>query len=432
MAVRIATLALPAPEETAPLKRVVLAACISAGAIFSHEVAVVVPAVVALTHYLTSTGSGLRRKTGREALLIVAISYSLYFAFRLAFFHVPASSAYPLRGLSAEQLATNCVYTILLLFFPFGDYINAHLFLGSLGGRIATPAGYSMLFMTLLIYYFLARKLMNKSRYSSETRMLATCALVASTSLVLTPDTRQMSIVLVYSLPLLYMALEPFTFRELKQLRLAQAGTVLIAGAISIYLALGLRSILKVRADVQSMDGYARSMEHVLVSAIIGGGNHIFLINDIAGGPGARAMLQLTAKENGVTLVNPTVVNQLNVSTQGYAYPVQGDSGVLVECRSDVLSIRIELAAGRTFEFYSFESLPFLNLANNGSYKFPSIRRTQRKDPNRPRTYEDADFGSNLVFTSPTKCSQTAVVGFPGRGELEPRVFFLGTAGAAK
>jgi hypothetical protein len=436
--VLVASLVLPAPGKTASLKRLVLAACISAGAIFAHELAVVAPALVGLTHYLTSHVPDLRRKAAREALLIVSISFSLYFAVRLAFFHVPVASAHPLRSLNAIGLGAGCVRMILRLFFHFDTYMNTSVFLGhTLGrdtslflgrtvGRIGTPAAWAMLFITLAAYLFLAAKLKSKCRYRSEIRMLAACALVASTSVVLQPIARQMSIVLIYSLPLLYLALEPFTFRELKQLRLAQAATVLVAGAFSIYLALGLRAFLEMRAHAQAMAGYARSMERVLVSAMIGGGNHIFLINDLAGQFGSRAMLQITAKENGVTLINPTVVNQLYVSDQERAIPAQGHPGVLVECRDDVLSIRIELAAGRAFWFANFDPQLLLNGADSGRYQFPYMRRPHPQSLFLRKTTEQVDFGSNFEFRAPTKCSQTAVVGFPGRGALEPRVFFLG------
>jgi hypothetical protein len=202
---------------------------------------------------------------------------------------------------------------------------------------------------------------------------------------------------------------------------------VLIAGAFSIYLALGLRAFFEMRAHAQMMAGHARSVERVLASAMIGGANHIYLINDLVGQFGSRAMLQLTARENGVTLINPTVVNQLYVSEQERVSSAEGRPGVLVECRGDILSIQIELAAGRAFWFANFDPRVSLNGQNSGRYEFPDMRPTQRPSRFLRRTTEPVDFGNNLVFSAPTKCSQTAVVGFPGQGVLEPRVFFLGT-----
>ncbi len=433
--VLVATLALPAPEETARLKGVVLAGCVSAGAIFAHEVAVVAPLVVALTHYLTSYPADLRRKVAREALLIVAISYGVYFPVRLAFFHLPVENAYPLMSLTALGLATNCVSTILRLFLPFETYINTAVFLGRplrihtplfMGrtvGRIGTPAAWTMLFITLLAYILLAAKLMRKSRYSRELRMLATCAAVASAPVVLHPIARQMCIILVYSLPLLYLALEPLTFRDLKQLRLAQASTVILVCALSIYVIFGLRAFLEMRTHALTMVRRAHSMERTLESAMVGGGNEIYLINDLVGQFGNRAMLQLKAREKGVTLINPTSVNQLYVSDQELPPPAGGTPGVLVECRGDVLSIQIELAAGRAFWFPNFDPQVMVRGESSGRYEFPDMRPTERSRGFLRKATEMVDYGSTLIFTSPTKCSQTVVVGFPGKGVLESRFF---------
>jgi hypothetical protein len=147
----------------------------------------------------------------------------------------------------------------------------------------------------------------------------------------------------------------------------------------------------------------------------------------LSGHYGSLAMLQLTAKENGVTLVDPIVVNQLSLAKYDDASPSQ-DSGILVDCRGDVVSIEIDLAAGRAFEFTFAEPDLLLTRANasGGRYDFPYVHRPEPRTRRWRTSVEKTDFGSRLVFTAPTTCSNVGVVGFPGRGQFEPKIFLLG------
>jgi len=416
--VLLATAVLPVPEESARLKRVILAACISAGAIFAHEVGVIGPLVVALTHYMSTQAASIRRKAGREAVIIVALASGLYLSVRLIFFRGPAANAYPLASKNILGIAFSAVSTGFRLFFPYD------------GAFTVTPAlGMPILALTLIAYAFLAIKLKaGKSHPRRDLQMLTVCTLVAGTSVVLSPVARMMSIVIIFALPLLYMVFEPSTFRELRLPRLAQAGTALLVCAYSFYLALGFHSFLEMRAEAELTANYSRSMDRLLVSTMKEGNNRILLVNDLAGRWAARAMLELTAKEDGLTLVNPVVVDQLSVDKSERDFPVNTDRGVLVDCREDVISIRIELDEHRAFWFNNLDlRVPSIRLAS-GAYEFPSMRITRFHKFARG-TIDQVDFGRKLQFTAPTECSQTAVVGFPGYGILEPRAFFLGAGG---
>jgi hypothetical protein len=137
-------------------------------------------------------------------------------------------------------------------------------------------------------------------------------------------------------------------------------------------------------------------------------------------------MLQLTAKENGVTLADPIVVNQLSLEKYEDARPTK-DHGIRVECRGNVVSIQIDLAPGRAFEFGAEpQMLLTRTTASGGRYDFPYVHRTQYRAGLRRSSVEKIDFGSRLVFTAPTVCSSVGVVGFPGRGQMEPQIFLLG------
>lgn len=405
-------------------RRVVPAAIVSAGAVFAHEVAIVAPLVVAWTHYHVSSRAGdSRRRAAGEAFLIVAISLGLYFTVRLAFFHPPILSAFHAYMEVKARPPGVAVFSLLpRLFFPFEAYVSRESLLGS-GG---TLIGWSMMLFTLTIYVLLAAGLVRNSPYRSDLRCLTGCTVIAAAPLVFQVIARQMGIVLIYCLPLAYLAVESIVSANVNRLRLRWVGTALLAGAGALYIGAGVQSFLKARAYWDLESRYSRSMQSVLVSAMKRGARHLFLINDLPGDGASLAMLQLVAEENGVTLVDPTVVNQLSLGKYEVASPTQ-DNGILVECRGDVVSIQIDLAPDRAFAFTFAEPHLLLTRANasGGRYEFPDVHRTQYRDRLTGSSVEKIDFGSRLVFTAPTACSSVGVVGFPGRGQLEAKIFPL-------
>ena len=416
----LASLLLPSAAGGSLFRRVVPAAIVSAGAVFAHELGCVAPLVVAWTHYhVSSRARDSRKRAAGETFLIVAISFGLYFAVRLAFFHQPAQSAYhAYQQVHAKSPAVAVLGLLMRLFFPFDTYVSGDILLGS-GG-----IGWSMVLFTLTIYVLLAAGLVRNWRYRSDLRMLAGCTVIAAAPLVLAVIARQMGIVLIYCLPLVYLAVESLISVNVK---LRPVGTAFLAVACAIYVGAGIQSFLNARANSVLGSRYSRSMQGVLVSAMKRGAKHVFLINDLSGHYGSLAMLQLTAKENGVTLVDPIVVNQLSLGKYDDASPSQ-DTGILVECRGDVVSIQIELAAGRAFEFTLAEPHLLLTRANasGGRYEFPYVHRPESRTRLWRSSVEKIDFGSRLVFTAPTACSSVGVVGFPGRGQLEPKIFLPG------
>jgi hypothetical protein len=421
----LASLLLPYAASGSLLRRVVHAGIVSSGAVFAHELGIVAPLVVAWTHYrVTSRTAGSRKKAAMESFLIVAVSLGLYGAVRLAFFHQPAQSGYHAYQDAHGTSPVVAVLGLLLrLFFPFDTYVAGEVLLG---GHATVISGL-MVLVTLVIYVLLAAGLIRFSRYRYDLQTLGASTLIAAAPLVFAVLARQMGILLIYALPLAYLAVQSVISLDIKRLPIRQAGTALLAGAFAIYIGAGVQLFLKARANWDLEARYSRSMQAVLVSAMNGGARHIFLVDDMSGYYGSLAMLQLTARESGVTLVDPMVVNQLSLVKNEDASPAH-DSGIQVECRGDVVSIQIELAEGRQFEFTRAEPLMLLALANTsgGRYEFPDVRRTQHRGRLARSSVEEIDLGRKLTFTAPTACSSVGVVGFPGRGRSEPQIFLLG------
>jgi hypothetical protein len=421
----LASLLLPSAAGGSLPKRVIPAGILSSGAVFAHELGIVAPLVVAWTHYrVASRAPGSRKKAAVEAFLIAAVSLGLYGVVRLAFFHQPAQSGYHAYQEAHGTSPVVAVLGLLLrLFFPFDTYVSGEVLLG---GHATLISGL-MVLVTLIIYLLLAAGLLRNSRYRYDLQTLAGCTLIAAAPLVFAVLARQMGILLIYALPLAYLAIQSLVTLDVKRWPIRQLGTALLAGAFAIYIGAGLQSFLKARANWDLEARYSRSMQAVLVSAMNGGARHIFLVDDMSGYYGSLAMMQLTARENGVALVDPMVVNQLSLVTSKDANPAH-DTGIQAECRGDVLSIQIELAEGRQFEFTRAEPRMLLTLANDsgGRYEFPDVRRTQHRGRLSHSSIEEIDLGRRLTFTAPTACSSVGVVGFPGRGESEPRIFLLG------
>jgi hypothetical protein len=420
----LASLLLPYAAGGSLFRRVVPAAIISAGGVFAHELGIVVPLVVSWTHYhVSSRARYSRKRAAGEAFLILGISFLLYFGVRLAFFQHSVQGTYHAHQEENNKSPAVAVLGLLMrLFFPFERYVSGDALLGSRG----TLIGWSMVLLTLTIYVSLAVGLVCNSRYRSDLRMLTGCTVIAAVPVVFAVIARQMGIVLIYCLPLAYLALESSISANVDRLRLRRAGIALLVGAGAIYIGAGIQSFLEARANWDLASRYSRSMRAVLVSAMKRGAEHILLINDPSAYWGSLAMLQLTAKENGVKLDDPIVVNQLSLEKYEDARPTQ-DNGIRVECRGNVVSIQIDLAPGRAFEFVAEpQMLLTRTTASGGRYDFPYVHRTQYLAGLTRSSVEKIDFGSRLVFTAPTVCSSVGVVGFPGRGQMEPQIFLLG------
>jgi hypothetical protein len=406
-------------------RRVVPSAIVSAGAVFAHELGAGAPLIVAWTHYNVLSGAGhSRRRAAWEAFLIVAVAFGVYFGVRLAFFQIPLLHGYhAYQTEHPKSLVVAVVGVAMRLFFPFETYVSG----GALSGGRGTPIGWLMVLFTLAIYLLLAVGLVRKTRYRSDLRMLTGCVAIAAAPLVFAVIVRQFSIVLIYCLPLAYLAVESLTSARVKRLGLRWVGAALIAGAGTIYIGAGIQSFLKARLYWQVQSGYSRSTQEALASAMKRGARHVFLVNDVSAYYGSMAMLQLTAKENGVTLADPTVVNELSLENYQDATPAP-DDGILADCRGDVFSIQIDLAPGGAFVF-SAEPHLLLTRANasGGRYAFPYLHETEFRGRLTGSSIENIDFGRRLVFTAPTVCNTVAVVGFPGRGRPEPKIFLLGS-----
>jgi hypothetical protein len=416
----IASLLLPSVAGGSLPRRVLPAAIVSAGGVFAHELGIVAPLLVAWTHYNVSSHAGYSRKRAAgEAFLIMAVSLGLYFSVRLAFFRPSVQGGYQAyQQIHPKSPVVAALGLLMRLFFPFETYVSGEALRS--GG---TLIGWSMVLFTLMIYILLAAGLVRNSRYRSDLRMLTGCTVIAAAPLVFAVVARQMCIVLIYSLPVAYLAVESL---DVNRLGLRRVGTVLLAGAGAIYIGAGIQSFVKARANWDSMSRYSRPMQGVLVSAMKRGASRIFLINDVSAYGGSLAMLQLTAKANGVTLTDPTVVNQLSRGEYEEGRPTQ-DNGILVECRGDAVSIQIDLAPGRAFVFGAdLRTLLTHANASGGRYEFPYLHKTQYRATVTRSSDEKIDFGSRLVFNAPADCSSVGVVGFPGRGQLEPQIFFLG------
>jgi uncharacterized membrane protein len=401
---------------------VVPSGIVSAGAVFAHELGAVAPLVVAWTHYNVACRAGRsRRRAAWEAFLIVVLAFGVYFGVRLAFFQIPL-----VRGYNAYQtghprsLVVAAAGVAMRLFFPFETYVSG----GALSRGRGTPIGWLMVLFTLAIYILLAVSLLQKTRYRSDLRMLTGCVAIAAAPLVFAIVPRHFCIVLIYCLPLAFLAVESLTSARVNRLGLRWVGAALIVGAGTIYIGAGIQSFLNACLYWQVQSGYSRSTQEAVASALKRGARHVFLVNDVSAYFGSMAMLQLTAKENGVTLVDPTVVNQMSLEKYRDATPAP-DQGILADCRGNVLSIQIDLAPGQTFLF-SAEPHLLLTRANasGGRYAFPYLQ-TEFRSGRTGSSIEDINFGSRLVFTAPTVCNNVAVVGFPSRGELEPKIFLL-------
>ncbi|RSL17388.1 hypothetical protein EDE15_2920 [Edaphobacter aggregans] len=423
----LASLLLPSAAGGSLFRRVVPAAIVSAGAVFAHELGIVAPLIVAWTHYHVSTRAGYRRKKAAgEALLIVAISIGLYLSVRLAFFQVSAQSGYQAyQAYHSKSPAAAVLGLLMRPFFPFETYVSGEALRS--GG---TLIGWWMVLLTLAVYILLAVGLIRNSRYRSDLRMLTGCAAIAAAPLVFAVVVRQMGILLIYCLPLAYLTVESSISVNANRLLLRRVGTALLAGAGALYIGAGIQSFVKARANWSSESIYCRSMRAELASAMQRGARHIFLINDPSAYFGSLAMLQLTARENGVTLADPTVVNQLALGKYEDARYTQ-DNGIMVECRGNVVSIQIELAPGRKFDFVAPPEMLLTRAnASGGRYTFPYVQRTQHRDMLARSIVEKIDFGNRLVFNAPTACNSVGVVGFPGRGQLQPQIFLLTPPGS--
>ncbi|MFI5092214.1 MAG: hypothetical protein ACHQIK_02120 [Candidatus Acidiferrales bacterium] len=419
----IASLLLPSVAGGSLFRRVVPSAIVSSGGVFAHELGIVTPFLVAWTHYNVSSHAGYsRKKAAGEALLIVAISLGLYFSVRLALFQPSVQGGYQaFQEMHPKSPVVAVLGVLIRLFFPFDRYVSGEALRS--GG---TLIGWLMVLFTLTIYVFLAAGLVRDSRYRSDLRMLTGCTVIAAAPLVFAPLARHMCNVLIYCLPAVYLAVRAFTSANVNRLWLRGAGTALLAGAGVIYVGTGIQSFVTARANCDLMSRDSASLHGVLVSAMRRGASNIFLINDVVAYAGSLAMLQLAAKENGVTLAGATVVNYLSPAEHEDGRPAQ-DSGTLVECRGDLVSIQIDLAPGRGFMFGADPQL-LLTRANTsgGRYKFPHFQTTEYRTTLTRSGGENVDFGSRLIFDAPTGCSSVGVVGFPGRGPLEPQIFLLG------
>jgi hypothetical protein len=237
-----------------------------------------------------------------------------------------------------------------------------------------------------------------------------------------------MCIILIYCLPMAYLAVESVTSLDIKMLGIRPVGAAFLAGASLIYIGAGLESFLNSRAYVDSLSRLNNSIRSTLATAMKAGGKHLFLINDLSVNYSSIAMMQLTSKENGVTLVDPVVVSQLFVGDDQAPSPAH-DTGVQVECRGDVLTTRIDLPEGRAFVFTHAEPNMLLTRANSsgGRYEFPDMRRSFQKTGVTGSIVENIDYGRRLIFTAPVSCDDVGVVGFPGNGPLKSRIFILGS-----
>jgi hypothetical protein len=406
-------------------RRVVPPGIVSAGAVFAHELGAVAPLVVAWMHYKVSTGAGLsRRRAAWEAFLIVALAFGVYFGVRLAFFQVPLLRGYhAYQAVHPKSLAVAAAGVAMRIFFPFDAYVDG----GVLTGGRGTLIGWLMVLFTLAIYISIAVGVVRKTRYRNDLRILTGCVAIAAAPLAFAVIARHFCIVLVYCLPLAYLAVESLTSERVNQSGLRWAGAALILGAGTIYIGAGIQSFLKARQYWQAQSDYSRSTQEALASAVKHGARHIFLVNDVSAYFGSMAMLQLIAKENAVNLVDPTVVNQMSLGQYQDATPTP-DDGILADCQGNMLSIQINLAPGRTFQFSAEPHLLLTRTnASGGRYAFPFLRTTEFRSRWAGSSIENIDFGSRLLFTAPTVCNSVAVVGFPGRGELEPATFLLGS-----
>jgi len=422
-----ASLLLPTTFGGSLFRRVVPAALVSAGAVFAHELGIVAPVVVAGTHYYGSCSVRDSRKTAaREALLILTISLGLYCAVRLALFQPPFQGAY--RGTRQEHptsLVVGVLGVAMRLFFQSSQYLSGE---GLLRGRL-TLIGWSMILFTIGFCACLCVGLLRSWRNRYDLRLLTGCAVITAIPLIFAVVPRHMCIVLIYCLPMAYLAVESVTSLDIKMLGIRPVGAAFLAGASLIYIGAGLESFLNSRAYVDLLSRWNNCIRGTLVTAMKVGGRHLFLINDLSVNYSSLAMMQLTSKENGVTLVDPVVVNQLFVGEDQTPSPAH-DTGVQVECRGDVLTTRIDLPAGRAFVFTHAEPNMLLTRANasGGRYEFPDMRRRRYKTGGViGSVVENIDFGSRLIFTAPVSCDDVGVVGFPSNGPLKSKIFFLGS-----
>lgn len=425
----LASLLLVSAAGGSLFRRVVPSALVSAGAVFAHELGAVAPLVVAWTHYSMSSGNGRsRRRAAWEALLIVAVAFAVYFGVRLAFFQVPLVGGFhAFQTGHPKSLVVAAAGVAMRLFFPFDSYISGD----ALSGH-GTPISWLMLLLTVAIYILVAVALVRKTRYRSDLRLLVGCVVIAAAPLAFAVIVRHFCIVLIYCLPLACLAAESMASLAANRLLLRRAGAALIIAAGTVYIGAGIQSLLRARAYWQVQADLSRSTQEAVASAMKRGARHVFLVDDVSAYFGSMAMLQLTAKDNGVALVDPTVVNQMS-SEQSQDAGMRSDNGVLADCRANVLSLQIDLAPGRTFLF-SAEPHLLLTRANasGGRYAFPYVHETELRSRWSGFTTEDVDFGSRLVFTAPTACDSVAVVGFPARGRLEPAVFLFGSGDASQ
>ena len=404
-------------------RRVVPSGIVAAGAVFAHELGAVAPLVVAWTHYNVSSDAGVsRRRAAWEAFLIVALAFGTYFGLRLALFQISLLGGYNAYQTGhPKYLVVAAAGVAMRLFFPFETYVSGD----ALSKGQGTPIGWLMVLFTVAIYVLLAVGLIRKTRYRTDLQMLTGCVAITAAPLVFADIPRHFSIVLIYCLPLAYLAVESFT--SASKLSLRWVGAALMVGAGTIYVGAGIQSFLNARLYWQVQSGYSRSTQEAVASAVKRGATHIFLVNDASAYFGSMAMLQLIARENGETLVDPTVVNQMSLEKHPDATPAP-DQGILADCQGNVLSIQIDLAPGRTFLF-SAEPHLLLTRANasGGRYAFPYFHETEFRSRWTGSSIEDFNFGSQLAFTTPTVCNSVAVVGFPSRGRVEPKIF-LGPA----
>ena len=403
-------------------RRVVPSGIVSAGAVFAHELGAVAPLIVAWMYYNMSSRAGRsRRRAAWEAFLIVAVAFVLYFGVRLAFFQIPLVHGYhAYQAGHAKSLIVAAAGVAIRLFFPFDAYISG----GALSGARGTPIAWLMVLLTLAIYISIAVGLVRKTRYRSDLRMLTGCVAIAAAPLVFAVIARHFCIVLLYSLPLACLAVESLTSAKVGGMGRRWVGPALIAGAGTIYIGAGIQSFLKANMYWRAQSGYSRSTQEAVASAMKRGARRVFLVNDASAYFGSMAMLQLTAKESGATLVDPTVVDQMSLDNDQDATPAP-DDGILANCRDNVLSIQIDLAPGRTFEFSAEPDLLLTReSASGGRWVFPYLHKTELRSRWTGSSVEDIDFGSRLLFTAPTVCDSLAVVGFPGRGRLQTKAIF--------
>ena len=243
----LASLLLPSAAGGSLFMRVVPAAIVSAGAAFAHELGTVGPLVVAWTHYhVSSRARYSRKRAAGEAFLIVAISFVLYFGVRLAFFQHSVQGAYhAYQEENTKSPAVAVLGLLMRLFFPFERYVSGDALLGSRG----TLIGWSMVLFTLTIYVSLAAGLVRNSRYRSDLRMLTGCTVIAAAPVVFAVVARQMGVVLIYCLPLAYLALESLISVNVNRLRLRGVGIALLVGAGAIYIGAGIQSFLEARSN---------------------------------------------------------------------------------------------------------------------------------------------------------------------------------------